>query len=671
MTTTVEGVGVPATRRGDLSVAAPLAAVGVLAALAAVVLVTRAELWDLASLAELPVDAVIGVSYAATGAVLVGVGREGGGRRLGWLLLAVGVCSGVEALAAAIAATAESVTVLAQAASSVESWLWVPGFMPLLTFLPLLYPDGRLPGRRWLPVAVAGATGIALMTLGAAFFPDTFHGQVDIEKPFTSDATSRVFFLLGAALLVPASGASVASLFVRLRRATGLARQQILVFLVAAAVVVVNTALQPVLPDPAGVLSQAFAVVLLPVAVAVAVTRHRLYELDLAVRRALVGISLAGCLAGVYLTGFALLRGLFGGQQVVASALAAGLTGLLVQPLVVRLSRGADRLFYGDRADPYAVLARLSARLRERDDDLAVPQTVCDTVVESLRLGSAELRLAGRETGRPVGSAGTVRGASESFELRHRGELVGELDVTPREGERELDARDRELLAAVADQVAPAVSALRLYTALQASREALVAGREEERRRLRHDLHDGVGAALAGVRLQLDTARELVAEPTAARLIEAAGSGVAEAVADVRRVTEDLRPPSLDELGLAGSLASLAARWRTPSLNVQVEVPELPQLPAAVEVACYRIAAEALANAARHSAGRTASLRLSVDPAVLTLTVADDGVGLRTSRRGGGGLGLASMRTRAEEIGGEFVMSTSAAGTVVTAVLPR
>jgi signal transduction histidine kinase len=357
------------------------------------------------------------------------------------------------------------------------------------------------------------------------------------------------------------------------------------------------------------------------------------------------------------------------GRTALSGALAAGITGVLVQPLAARLTRGVDRLFYGERTDPYAVTARLSARLSEGVDVADVPEVVCRTVVESLRLPFASVLLDVEGTTRPVAEVGAPEGPPQSFPMRHRGEVVGRLLVTPRAGERAVDVRDAELLATLAGQAAPAVAALQLHGRLQQSREALVAAREEERRRLRRDLHDGLGAALAGVRLQLESARDLVDDPVAGRLLDAAGAGVAHAVGDVRSITDDLRPPALDELGLAPALAALADRLRTPDLDVVVEAGALPPLPAAVEVACFRITAEALANAVKHARAATVRVRVDARADRLVLEVRDDGTGV-PDRPGGRGLGLASMRQRAEEVGGTFALDSSPAGTTVRALLP-
>jgi signal transduction histidine kinase len=474
-------------------------------------------------------------------------------------------------------------------------------------------------------------------------------------------------------LLVVAAVAAVASLVVRWRRSGPLARRQIAVLAGAVGVLVLQLLLQPALPVAARSATQAAAVALLPVAMGVAVTRHRLFDLDLAVSRALLAVSLGACLAGAYLTLFTLLRALLPEQAGVASAGAAAVTGLLVQPLGSRLARGADRLLYGDRSDPYAVLGRLSAGLAGglRADE--VPQAVCAAVVDALRLTSATLTIDPGADARPAGRAGQPRGPVTRIELRHRADLVGELAVTPREGERELDQRDRDLLEVVAGQVAPAVASARLWRELRRSREGLVAAREEERRRLRRDLHDGVGAALSGVLLQVESARELVGDPTAQRLLDAAAAGVAEAVRDVRHVTDDLRPPALDDLGLPASLAGLAERARTPGRQVEVHVADLPPLPAAGEVACYRIAAEALANVTKHSAAASVRVSARVDAAqaALVLEVTDDGRGL-PGVVGDRGLGLGSMTRRAEEVGGRCTIEPggAAGGTRVRAHFP-
>jgi signal transduction histidine kinase len=658
----------PVRVRGGAAWAVPVAAVSVLATLAGLGAALEVEGWQSAGGGSLPVDVVVGSTYPLVGALVLR-GRQPS-RRLGWLLLAVGAAASLTVVATSVALLADAPTRTALLAVHLQSWLWVPGFLPLVTLLPLLYPDGRLLSARWRWAVATSVAGMTLTAAGAATFPQTFDGTVAIAHPLTSAAVARTLFPAGGALLAVSVLAAGTSLVLRLRRSSGLQRRQVVVLLIAASAVAGSLVSWQVLPVPFGTVVQASAVGLLPVALGIAVTRHRLYDLDLAVCRALVAASLGACLLGAYLTLFALLDAAAPGGPGVPSALAAAGTGLLVHPLAVRLSRGVDRMFYGERADPYAFL-RSSASLRSHLAAPEVPDAVCEAAVGPLRLSSAVLHLPG--SARALAAAGRPLGTPAEVELRHGGEVVALLTVTPRAGEQVLDSRDADLLRALADSAAPALAALRLTEDLRRSREALVTAREEERRRLRRELHDGVGAALAGLRLQLDAARELVHDERPRRILDAARSGASEAVRDVRRITEDLRPPALDELGLAGSLRGLGDRWRTPSMQVQVEVPDVvPPLSAATEVACYRIASEALANAARHSGGRSVVLRLHLRADSVGLEVQDDGHGMQTdARSAGSGLGLSSMRLRAEELGGTWSVESSGTGTTVRAGLPR
>jgi signal transduction histidine kinase len=636
---------------------------GVLAAVAAVVVHTATGTWGLPEAENAPVDLAVGLAFPLMGALVVVHGR--GSRGVGLLLIGAGVAAALAALTTALALAAHEPTAGARAVAQLSSVLWVPGFFPLITVLPLTYPSGLLPGRVWRVLRAASWTGIGLFTLAVGLYPEPVDGRVRLDKLVAAEPVAVVLLPVAVGLVVAGLVGGLAALVVRLRRSSGLARRQVVVLLAAVAVLAVDVVLQGVLPSPVGTLSQAVAAALVPVAIGIAVTRHRLYDLDLAVCRALAGVSLAVCLAGVYLTAFGVLRAALDDRTAIASGLAAALTGLLVLPLGTRLARGVDRLFYGDRADRYLVVSAFSATLRERLDVAEVPQAVCDAIVSSLRLGSADLVL---ESGRRA-SAGDADGPVTRVPLRHRGAELGSLAVTPRAGERSLDERDAELVTALADSAAPAVAALQLTDSLQQAREDLVAAREEERRRVRRDLHDGVGAALAGVRLQMDSARDLVDDPLAGKLLDAAADGLAEAVGDLRSVTDDLRPPALDDLGLAASLSALADRLRTPSLEVEVDIAPLPPLPAAVDVACYRIAAEALANAARHARASRVALRVRLDDGRLSLTVDDDGVGLPAQPRGRG-LGLSSMRQRTEEIGGRFELVATSPGTSVRVTLP-
>jgi signal transduction histidine kinase len=214
---------------------------------------------------------------------------------------------------------------------------------------------------------------------------------------------------------------------------------------------------------------------------------------------------------------------------------------------------------------------------------------------------------------------------------------------------------------------------VRLTTDLQHSRERLVTAREEERRRIRRDLHDGLGPALASLTLKLDAANNLIAHnPSVAKalLLELKGQTQA-ALADIRRLVYALRPPALDELGLVSALREhLASGHAGNGLDTVIEAPEaLPPLPAAIEVAAYRIVLEAHTNAARHANAHHCKIRIWIDDA-LHLEIIDDGVGLPHDIRAG--VGLTSMRERAAELGGTCIIEPrkGGGGSQVRAQLP-
>jgi len=208
---------------------------------------------------------------------------------------------------------------------------------------------------------------------------------------------------------------------------------------------------------------------------------------------------------------------------------------------------------------------------------------------------------------------------------------------------------------------------------LQSSRESLINTREEERRRLRRDLHDGVGPQLAALMLQLETASDLVSENhRASALMAKLSKRASQIVSDVRRSVHALRPPALDQLGLVEALREGALQYGPADLRVSVEnLGELSHLPAAVEVACYRIVQEALTNVVRHAGASNCSIRIRPDEeaSVLVVEVQDDGRGIRDHDRTG--VGLISMRERTEELGGRCTVGRlEGGGTLVTALLP-
>jgi two-component system NarL family sensor kinase len=421
----------------------------------------------------------------------------------------------------------------------------------------------------------------------------------------------------------------------------------------------------------------------LPLSIAIAILRHRLFDIDTILNRTLVYGSLSGIVAGVYIVIVAALGTIFQARgNLLIALVAAGAVAVLFQPLRLWLQRSIDRLMFGERDNPYAVLSRLGRRLETALAPEAVLPTVVETVAHALKLPSVAIAI--KEGDRLASSVeyGVPVGAQVTLPLVYHSEMVGELRVSPRAPSEPFTEAEKHLLVNIAHQAGIAVHATRLTADLQHSRARLVTAREEERRRLRRDLHDGIGPTLAGMTLRVGAIRNLLtSDPAAAdRMLGELGGEIESAVGDIRRLVYALRPPALDELGLVGALRAQAAHYAAkgigeaetrgePKLLVTIDAPlDLPPLPAAVEVAAYRIACEALTNAARHAGARTCHIVLSVDSA-LRVEVCDDGLGLAPERRVG--VGLVSMRERAEELGGTCsITSAPGEGVRIHTVLP-
>jgi two-component system NarL family sensor kinase len=344
------------------------------------------------------------------------------------------------------------------------------------------------------------------------------------------------------------------------------------------------------------------------------------------------------------------------GAPVVATVLIA----LAFHPARQRLQRVVDRAFYGARDDPVRAVSAVGERLA--GDDLG---GVLDGIREALRLPFAALRTDAGE----LAASGTPPETVHTVALTYRGERVGDLLVGVRVGERRLSGADRAVLDLLATPLAVALHATRLSDELQVSRERLVTATEEERRRLHRELHDSLGPTLTGAAFKADAAGNLAAtDPArAAQLSMELGTQIRGAIDDVRRLVYGLRPPALDELGLVGAVRRQAEQL-TGDVAIAVDAVEaLPPLPAAVEVAAYRIATEALTNVVRHSRARRAVVSLRADRAALRVSVTDDGTPNGPWRLG---VGLRSIAERTAELGGACEAGPTPDGGRVAAVLP-
>lgn len=345
------------------------------------------------------------------------------------------------------------------------------------------------------------------------------------------------------------------------------------------------------------------------------------------------------------------------GYAFLGAALAVGF-----HPLRVVLRGLIDEVLFGDRPDPLAAATAVADRI---GDD---PVLALRAIREALVLPYASITADGEE----LATSGTQVTDTRRFPLPLGGDSMGEIVVGLRPGDLTLSAGDAQALQIVAPLLAQTLRARALGQELKQSRGAAIAAIEEERRRLRRDLHDGLGPTLSGIALTADAARNWIgSDPAGAdALLRGLRADAVAAVGDIRRLVYAMRPPALDELGLVPALRQTVASLRTPDgrpMQVTVDAPELPQLPAAVEVAAYRIATEAVTNSARHSGTDRAWVQIDRDGDVLGVSVRDEGAA------GGSwvpGVGLASMRERAAEVGGTLEVTTDGSGSLVIARLP-
>jgi signal transduction histidine kinase len=565
------------------------------------------------------------------------------------------------------------------AAAWIDNWWWLPGLALPLSALLLLMPDGHLASRRWWPVAAAVAAGTVLASVAVSASPTFELGAAEpIENPLALDTPAVIAAgVVGVILVIGGLGASLVAFVLRYRRSGGDERQQLrwvgLSLGLAVPLFVVGSLLWGAVRGAEVLPALAFLAV--PTGIAVAVLKYRLYEIDLVVNRALVyGVMTVG-VVGSYVAVVGLVGATVSpGGDLVVSLVVTAVVAVFFQPLRARVQRFVNRLMYGERVDPYSAIAGLGRTLASSLQLDAVLSNVVATVGQSLALQYVGLVLAG-DDGSLDGATGAEYGTPSTdllaFPLVHQGIVVGELRLAARPGER-LRERDHRLIADLAPQVAAAVRAVGLSQELQLARQRIVQLREEERRRIRRDLHDGLGPALAGLTFTLEAVRNLTESDLrrADELLVSATEQVQTMIGDVRRLIYGLRPATLDQLGLAASLRGLASQESAPGTSVTIDAPSsLPQLPAAVEVAAYWIAQEALTNVRRHAHAHTCSVRVAVEPTVLRLEVADDGGGFTS---GSTGIGLHTMKERAAEIGGACeIGSRPGGGTLVTASLPR
>ena len=558
---------------------------------------------------------------------------------VGWLMLAIAACFAANAVSLLLIDSGRD--------SGAIAWWSDRGsaiVVPLTLLLVLLLPDGRLPSPRWRPVVfltMAVQLVVVLLWCLVPVLPDSWDAVVD-----RLELLLVLPFLLGIAAVVQ-----------RLR--TPGERPPVVSVLAGVLVFVLLVTVPDLVWPGAAQWFHIAGTAILCGSILAAVLRGRFDRVQVVISHALVYSVLTVAVLVAYVALVAAASRL-GAPDQLAGLLTAGVA-LALLPARGLLQTWLRRAMYGDRGEPQRALRRLSTSVAGSDDLPGVLQGLVQSVQASVRARWVEADFRGLNA-----ASGTVDGAAaEELDLDGGDGVGGSLRIGLATG-RSLSDGERELLRDLADHGARAARVVCLAEELAAARHTLVESREQERSRLRRDLHDDLGPMLAGMAMQLGSLQDLVGEDPdlAAVRLQRLESEARAALERTRHLSRDLRPPTLDELGLVDAVVE-AGR----ALGVQVHTRDrITRVSPAAEVAAYRIAAEAVLNAQRHGRADEVDLSMRLDGSTLVVEVVDHGCGLDGAPSG---VGLASMRERAVELGGSLVLTDTAGGGVtVRALLP-
>jgi signal transduction histidine kinase len=643
------------------------------------------------------------VGYLTVGSIVV---RRQPRNVVGWLMLMIGwsflIGGGTDEYTQYTYLTEPGALPAREFVAWLGGWIFVV-FVGAIPFLLSLFPSGRTisPRWRWLLWLTAGAVvGVAATTILRPGSLDTDHANIPNPTAVPAlDAFLDVFVWVAGIGLLVAAILSGASLVVRYRRASGEERQQVRWLMYAASVGLVLLIVS--LITAIGLESDettfvndlffyAFFITLafgIPAAIAIALLRYRLYDLDLVVKKTVVFGILVALLTAVSVF-LVLVVGALVGRAGLAESRAADLVyafvlGALIVPLWRLSKRVADRIVFGGRATPYEILSDFSERMSEAYATDDVLPRMAKIVTEAVAAEHVEIWLRVGTSLRPVGAWPAphahepvpIEGdtlpqldAPEPFEVRHRGELLGAVTLAMPANDPMNPSKER-LVRDLAAQAGLVLRNVRLIEELRASRQRLVSAQDEERRRLERNIHDGAQQQLVALAVKLRLADGLVErDPSQARaLLEQLQHETNRTLEDLRDLARGIYPPLLADEGLT---AALGAQARRAAIPVQVETGDVGRYPQDVEAVVYFSCLEALGNVAKHARATHAVIRLEPQDGVLRFEVRDDGVGFDpvVAHRG---TGLQGIADRLEAIGGALqVHSEPGRGTTLRGTVP-
>ena len=601
------------------------------------------------------------------------------GHPIGWMLLLAG------ALGAWMYAAQPLWTELALAGapswvlrtmSVLVVWPWLAARSVLLIGAPSVLPGGRPHGwRRWILVAGVVDTVVLCVAQVLVTWDERDDGSIPPPSWWRS-AADRVIDVAamaqwGLGLLAVGGLVLVGVVF-----ADQVTRRQTRVFAAAAVVLAVpalssfGRELWPALPW-AGDQWELVASGALPLALGAAVVFDHFLDVRMVVRRTVLFGGLSALAIAAYAVVSAVVNAATDWGSTSRQGVAAAVLAVALVPAHSWLHRWVEHHVYGQTSRPDLLLAELGQRLRSSSGSRDALIAMADGIRSNLRLPFVAIEVEPRDGhSEEVAVAGERPAITEPFPIEFAGEVLGRLIVGTRTSAEPLRPVERALLGDLAGHAGAVAHDVLLDSQLRLSRQQLVEAREEERRRLRADLHDGLGPTLASVALGMDAAAQQIDDPELSELLDELTDELRVAIGDIRRLVYGLRPPALDEVGLTRAVEQHAAGLvaRSTDLNVHVEAAPLRELPAAVEVAAYRIIMEALTNVARHADARICAVKIEERDGALWIEVDDDGRGVPVNVKPG--VGILSMRQRAEELRGGAVVESIPSGTRLRAWLP-
>jgi len=611
---------------------------------------------------------------------------------IGWILAGQGVWG---ALTEALEGASYHEVPVAQFGAWLIGWSWVVD-LSLYALILLLFPNGRLPSRRWrmgLGVLIAG---LVLAVPGQAFSGDNPDNPFVVDSPLVG-----AVYGIGIVLLLGAFLGAVVSLLIRFRRAQGIERQQVKLLLFAGSIILAVGAVTVPFYYESVVLQVAvgLALLLLPVAIGLAILRYRLYDIDVVINKTLVYGALAAFITAIYVGIVVGLGALLGGTDeepnLGLSIVATALIALAFQPFKENVQKVANRMVYGNRSTPYEVLADFSARMVGSYAQDELLEQMAATLADGTGAASAHVWLKVREHLRlaaafhrdgasnedpgdhaPIPVTGTgfeIEGADMVMPVLHKGELLGALAVTKRPGEQVTPVEDK-LMRDLAAQAGVVLRNVRLteellqrLEELKASRQRLVAAQDKARRRLERDLHDGAQQQLVALKVKLSLAQRLTTQEKVKNFLTQLQAEADDTLQTLRDLARGIYPPLLADKGLA---TALVAQANKSALDVEVVGEGVGRYSQEVEAAVYFCCLEALQNVAKYAGPCRVVITLSADIQSLTFEVADTGCGFdqKTARRG---RGLQNMQDRIDALGGDLsVTSRIDGGTRVVGRIP-